>query len=155
MATTIVGMVGPDLANSPESDDVEDLLSKTLRSQTSTVKPRRTPLGVLLWVLASVPTAALLLLLSMALRVWVGDGVWPQRNAPDPKDLGIHNTITVVTILGSFAAVLLVPVFALISTRFSRGRTPLGPLLLGLTGFAVLFVVLRADLAGLGDWIGD
>lgn len=118
-------------------------------------RPRRTALAAALWVLASIPTVALGLLLSMAVRVWIVDGAWPARNQPDPKELGIHNSVTVVVILASFVAVLGVPLLALAGSRFSRRPIPLKPLALGLVGFALLFVVLRADVAGLGDWIGD
>lgn len=148
-------MAGSDLTDSPESDNIDDLLSRTLRSGGAAAKPRRSPFGTLLWIVSLVPVAALLLLLSMALRVWIADGAWPERNQPDPKDLGIHNTVTVITILASFPAAIVVPILSLAGSRFGRGRTPFGPLILGIIGFAVLFVVLRADVAGLGDWIGD
>lgn len=148
-------MAGPELTDSPESDNVDDLLSKTLHGGIAAAKPRRSRFGLVLWVLSSIPVAALLLLLSMAVRVWIADGAWPERNLPDPKDLGIHNTITVLTILAAFPAAVVVPLLSLAGSRFWRGRTPVGPLVLGIIGFIVLFVVLRSDVAGLGDWIGD
>ncbi len=153
--TTINRMAGRELTDSPESDNVDDLLSKTLQRASVATRPRRSRFGMLLWALSSIPVGALVLLLSMAVRVWIADGAWPERNLPDPKDLGVHNTITVLTILASFPAAVVVPLLSLARSRFGRGRTPLGPLLLGVIGFVVLFVVLRADVAGLGDWIGD
>lgn len=148
-------MAGSDLADSPESDDIDRLLSGTLQSGIGAARPRRSLLGTALWALSSVPVVALLLLLSMAVRVWIADGAWPERNQPDPKDLGIHNTITVLTILAAFPAAIVVPILSLAGPRFGRDRTPLVPLALGIAGFVVLFVVLRADVGGLGDWIGD
>ncbi|MEM7325421.1 MAG: hypothetical protein AAF531_20205 [Actinomycetota bacterium] len=147
-------MAAPDISDPYESTTVDELLPKTLRSPARGAAGR-SRFGGLLWLVASTPIVALVLLLSMALRVWITDGSWPVRNVPDPKDLGFHNTVTVVAILASFPAAIAVPILAVAGTRFSRRRIPLWPLAAGILGFAVLFVVLRADLFGLGDWIGD
>lgn len=109
-----------------------------------------------LWALASVPTVALGLLLSMAVRVRLQDGVWPVRNQPDPKDLGIHNTVTLLAILGSFVVVLLVPVLSLVAYFTGpKRRVPASPPLVAIVGFAVLVVVLVTNVGGLGDWFAD
>lgn len=109
----------------------------------------------LLWLLSLVPAAALALLVSMAVRVRLADGLWPVRNQPDPKELGIHNTVTVAAILASFVVVLLVPLLALAGHFLGRRRVPVAPPLVAVAGLAILFVVLAADIGGLGDWIGD
>ena len=148
-------MSAPDLTHQAVPADVDSLLSKTLSAEPVNQRARRTPLSIVLRVLSAVPVTALVLLVSMAVRVWITDGAWPERNAPDPKDLGVHNSATVFMILASFPAALLVPLLSLITARRGAGRTPIWPLLVGIVGFAVLLVVLRADVAGLGDWIGD
>jgi hypothetical protein len=104
---------------------------------------------------ASVPALALALLCSMAARVWLTDGAWPRQDQPDPKDLGLHNTVTVWFIVGSLAAVVLVPLGSLVT--LARGRRPVSPwpLTVAVGLFALLFLVLWADLGGLGDWIAD
>ena len=117
---------------------------------------RWSALGVILWVLGLVPVAALALLLSMAVRVRLVDGRWPTRNQPDPKDLGFHNTITVLVTLASFVVVLVVPVLALVASLAGhRGRIPVKPPVVAVAGLAALMVVLVGDIGGLGTWIGD
>lgn len=116
---------------------------------------QRSPLAVVLWTLGSVPAAAMALLLSMAVRVRLADGAWPIRNEPDPKELGFHNTATIVVILVSFASVVVVPLLTIVLARSKSRRLPIGPLLLNLVGFILLVVILRADVGGLGNWIGD
>lgn len=101
------------------------------------------------------PTVALALLLSMALRVWSSTDAWPVRNQPDPKDLGLHNSLTVVAILGSFAAVLVVPLLSLLGVAVGWRRPSARPIVVGLIGAVALYGVLWLDIGGLGEWIGD
>ncbi len=136
-----------------EAEQFDDLLAGA--GPAATVKRRRSRLGWLLWLLSLVPVTALGLLLSMAVRVRLEDGVWPVRNQPDPKDLGLHNTVTVAAILLSFVVVLLIPLIALAGHFFGRRPVPIIPPLLAVASLAVLFVILAADIGGLGDWIGD
>ena len=135
--------------------DFEELLSAATGTPVSTRRPPMTMVQRFLWALASLPVVSLLLLLSMALRVRLADGAWPVRNMPDPKTLGIHNTITILGFVGSFAAVILVPVLTLAAFLFGQKRTSIRPVVLAIVGFVVLFLVLRLDLGGLGDWIAD
>lgn len=134
-------------------DEFDELL--TTVGESAVVKPGRSWLNRLLWVLSFVPLTALGLLLSMAVRVQLQDGAWPARNQPDPKDLGLHNTVTVVAILVSFIAVLAVPLIALAAHFLGRRRVPVVPPVLAVVSLAALLLVLVADIAGLGDWIGD
>lgn len=142
------------MAASPDAE-FEELLAVATGRDATTVRPRRSILAVVLWLLALLPGAALALLLSMAVRVQLDDGVWPVRNQPDPKDLGLHNTITVVAILASFVAVLIVPLMALGAYFLGHKRIPVKPPVVAVVSLAVLFLILVADLGGLGEWIGD
>ncbi len=109
----------------------------------------------LLWALAAVPAAAVLLLASMALRVRVADGIWPTRNTPDPKTLGLHNTITVLLIVASFVAAVVVPLATAGAFAAGHRRVPVGPLLTSLVSIVILVGVLWLDPGGIGQWIAD
>lgn len=148
-------MAAPDLSNSYESESVDALLPRSLTTPVLGTRTGPGGIGRALWAVSWIPFVALALLLSLAVRVWITDGAWPARNAPDPKDLGLHNTATVIAILASFPAAVGVPLLALVGRRFSDRRISLLPLAVGFIGFVTLFIVLRADVAGLGDWIGD
>lgn len=133
-------------------------LGGLLRQTTGTTSPRGARRGLLnpvLWALAAVPSLALFLLLTMVVRVRLSDGVWPSRNQPDPKELGIHNTLTLVAIVCSFLAVVAVPLIALASASVRRRWPDVRPILFGLIGVLVLYGVLRLDPGGIGDWIAD
>jgi hypothetical protein len=135
--------------------DFEELLSAATGEAVAVRRPPTTMMQRMLWALAALPVVSLLLLLSMALRVRLADGAWPVRNMPDPKTLGIHNTVTIIALLGSFVAVILVPLLTLAVFFLGQKRTSNRPVLLAIVGFVVLFLVLRLDLGGLGDWFAD
>ena len=137
------------------SDEFGALLASATGQGARRDRDRPSPLALVVWSLAALPTAALGLLLSMAVRVRLDWGAWPVRNQPDPKDLGLHNTITVAAILGSFAAVVVVPLLALAGSVLGRRRAPVWPPVLAVAGFVLLVVVVRGDLGGLGQWIAD
>lgn len=145
---------GQDIEGSAPRRDLEDMLDAV---QPGGRRRRRRPSAVewVLWAAAAIPGGALALLLSMAVRVRLADGRWPSQDQPDPKDLGLHNTLTVFLIVASFAAVVLVPLGSLAAFAAGRRRLSLGPLAAAVGLFAILFVVLWADVAGLGDWIAD
>ena len=82
------------------------------------------PVGLLLWALAVMPVMALLLLVSLAVRVRLADGAWPEFNAPDPKTLGIHYTLAVAGFIAAFASVVLTPVGALVGHFTGRKVAP-------------------------------
>ena len=135
--------------------DFEELLSAATGGTVQTRKPPNSMAQRALWTLASVPVLSLLLLGSMAIRVRLADGVWPVQNAPDPKTLGLHNTFTIIGFIGSFAAVIAVPILTLAAFLLGQRRVSISPLVLVTVGFVALFLVLRLDLGGLGDWIAD
>lgn len=138
--------------------DVEDAdLERLLQASRSGDRSGggRSKLAAGLWAVGSVPVVALLLLGSMAVRVRLADGAWPVRNQPDPKDLGFHNTATIVAMLASFLAAVLLPLGTLAAFFSGYRRVPIGPTVLAVVGFAALFLTLRADIGGLGDWIAD
>lgn len=134
---------------------IEDLLSAAGSGPGRLNRRRQSPVELVLWALAAIPGLGLILLGSMALRVRLADGAWPVRNQPDPKDLGLHNSITLGVILASFVIAAVVPLLALGAFMSGRRRISAGPPLLAVGGFIVLFVVLRSDVGGLGDWIAD
>ncbi len=137
-------------------EDIERLLGGTTKGHRSGARSGRASLvGRGLWALAAIPWLALLLLASMALRVRLADGAWPSQNQPDPKELGIHNTITVVAILASFAVALLVPLGALVAFSTGHRPVPVRPPVVAVVGFAAVLLVLWADVGGLGDWLAD
>lgn len=135
--------------------DFEELLSAATGDATTVVKPRATVVDRILWALALVPVLSVVLLLSMAIRVRIGEGVWPTQNQPDPKTLGLHNTVTIGALLGSFVVVILVPMLTLAAFFLGQRRTSIKPLAVAIIGFVVMFAILRLDLGGLGDWIAD
>ncbi|MGH1492196.1 MAG: hypothetical protein ACRBK7_22885 [Acidimicrobiales bacterium] len=146
---------GQDMFAGSNLDQAEfDELLSAAGAQSQPVR-RRSWLSGLLWALSLVPTAALALLGSMALRVRLDDGVWPIRNQPDPKDLGLHNTVTIMVILASFVVVLLVPLIALAGYFSGNRRVPVAPPVVGVVTLAILLAILVGDLGGLGEWIGD
>ena len=136
---------------------VQDLEQMVEAVQPDGRPRRRRPTAVewVLWAVAAVPGLALALLASMAVRVRLADGAWPRQDHPDPKDLGVHNTLTALLIVASFAAVVLVPLGSLAAFAAGRRRLSLGPLAVVLGLFAVMFVSLWGDVGGLGDWIAD
>ncbi len=145
----------PDRIEVTASDaDFEALFAASAGERSPELR-RWSVLGVVLWGLSLVPVAALGLLLSMAVRVRLADGRWPTRNQPDPKDLGLHNTITVLAMLASFVVVLAVPILALVASLAGRPRIPVQPPIVAVAGLAALVIVLVGDLGGLGTWIGD
>ncbi len=135
--------------------EFEELLTAATGGSLEPVRPKRSLVTGLLWLLSLIPAAALGLLVSMAVRVRLDSGVWPVRNQPDPKDLGIHNTVTTVAILVSFVAVLLVPLIALVAYFRGHRRIPVKAPIFAVVSLAILFAVLVGDVGGLGDWIGD
>ncbi|MEM9564310.1 MAG: hypothetical protein AAGA93_16930 [Actinomycetota bacterium] len=116
---------------------------------------RATAVDRLLWALAAVPTAALLLLASMVLRVRLADGAWPTRNAPDPKTLGLHNSVSVLAIVVSFVVAAVVPLATAGAFAAGHRRVPIGPLLTSLVSIVILVLVLWLDPGGIGQWIAD
>jgi amino acid transporter len=146
---TLDGGVGESWEQPPE---LEAVLAATEPAPTN----RRSPASTLLWGLAAIPSAALALILSMAVRVRIQSGSWPIRNQPDPKDLGIHNTITLLAILASFVAVVAVPMLSLALYFRRRDRAvPYAPPLVAVVGLIALFALLAGDIGGLGEWIAD
>jgi len=135
--------------------DFEELLSAATGQPIQPRSPSSSTVGKLLWALAAVPLMALVLLGTMAVRVRLAEGYWPTQNQPDPKELGIHNSITVAAIVASFAVVLLIPLIALTARLLGQARTPVRPPILAVAGFVLMMLVIRADLGGLGDWIAD
>lgn len=135
--------------------DFEELLSAATGEAAAVGKPRRTMADRVLLVLSLVPTAAVALVLSMAVRVRIAEGVWPVQNQPDPKTLGLHNSLTIAAIIGSFVIVILVPILTLVAFALGQRRTSIKPLIVATIGFIVMFAFLRLDLGGLGDWIAD
>lgn len=101
------------------------------------------------------PGVALLLLATMAIRVRIADGRWPSRDQPDPKDLGLHNTATVLSIVASFVVGVAVPLLAIWLFAARRRSIPIGPPIVAAVGLAVVLLVLRGDPWGLGQWIAD
>ncbi len=142
-----------DLGHDHGVDD--DLLASVIGGDRLVPRVSRSWLSIVLWALGSIPAVATMLLLSMALRVRLSDGAWPVRNEPDPKELGIHHTITELCIVGSFLVAILVPIIALVGYGTGRRRLAVTPLLVAAVGFGVLMLILRADPGGLGRWIAD
>lgn len=135
--------------------DFEDLLSAATGQTITPGRRRMSVVERVLWLLASIPTISLGLLLTLALRVRLADGAWPIRNQPDPKTLGFHNTLTIIGFLASFVVVVIVPLITLAAFALGQRRTSIRPVILTALGCLALFLVLRLDLGGLGDWIAD
>ncbi len=135
--------------------DFEELLSAATGEAITVRKPRAAMVDRVLWVLSLIPTSAVVLLATMAVRVRLADGSWPTQNQPDPKTLGLHNTVTIGAFVLSFVVVVLVPMLTLAAFALGQRRTPIKPLIVALAGFVVMFAILRLDLGGLGDWIAD
>lgn len=135
--------------------EFEELLSAATGTDVRVGSPRPSLLSRALWALASLPLVSLLLLFSMAVRVRLADGAWPTRNQPDPKDLGIHNTITVLAVVASFAVVLIVPLAALAARLLGHERSPVKAPVLAVAGFVVMLLFIRVDIGGLGSWLAD
>jgi len=108
-----------------------------------------------LWVLALIPLAEILMFFSLVLRVRIGEGHWPSYGNPDPKELGFHHTLTWILLLGAFAAVITVPVAALTARLSGYRQVQWAPVLFVVASFTVTLVFFRSDVAGLTDWFAD
>ena len=135
-------------------NDLEELLFASADEQRKT-SSAMSFVPKLVWVIASVPVLATVSLLLMALRVRIGQGWWPTHNNPDPKDLGFHNLVTSLLILGSFVVVVLLPLLALAIHFGARKPVSIRSLIVGAVGTLILFLILRLDPGGLGTWIVD
>lgn len=142
-------------SDTASDSEFEDLLTAATGTSLKSPKPKMSVIGRVLWALAALPFASLLLLGSMAVRVRLADGAWPMRNQPDPKELGIHNTVTVLAVVASIAIVLIVPLLALAARLLGQERTPVKPPIVAIVGFVLMLLVIRADPGGLGSWLAD
>jgi hypothetical protein len=115
----------------------------------------RTPLGVLMWSLASAPVVWLLLFGLFILRAHVALGRWPAPNQPDPKDLGfdLHHAAIVAGIPLVVTALLFVAALTLLMHARST-RKWLIPVA-ALAGFVAMVVLARTDPGYLFTWLGD
>lgn len=136
------------------SDEIEELFDASVTS-TKKIRPPLGRSGRLLWAVALVPALALLLLLSMVVRVRLADGAWPSYNNPDPKELGLHYTISIVAFLGAFVAAVMAPILALVAFLRGHRSVTIAPLAVAGIGFVVYLLVLRLDVGGLGAWFAD
>ncbi len=135
--------------------DFEELLAAATGSAASVRKPRATMIDRLLLAFSLIPALSIVLLASMAIRVRLADGSWPTVNQPDPKTLGVHNTVTIAAIVISFVVVVLVPIVTLAAFALGQRRISIRPLVASIVGFVVMFAILRLDPGGLGAWIAD
>ncbi len=135
--------------------DFEELLTAATGNAASVRKPRATMVDRLLLAFSLIPALAVVLLMSMAVRVRLADGVWPVTNQPDPKTLGVHNTVTIAAIVASFIIVVLVPIATLAAFALGQRRISIRPVVMSIVGFVVMFAILRLDPGGLGAWIAD
>lgn len=115
----------------------------------------RTPLGALMWSLASAPLLWLLLFGAFILRARVALGRWPAPNQPDPKDLGfdLHHAAIMAGIPLLFTAVLCVVALTLMVHDRSRRQWLLR--VTAVAGLVAVIVLARVDPAYVFTWLGD
>jgi hypothetical protein len=113
----------------------------------------------MLWTLALVPAAWLVLFSTFVLRARVALGYWPSPYRPDPNDLGfgVHYAATLAGMPLMFAAVFSAIVLGGLSLRRAerrRARIVL-PVCVGCATLAAVIVLAQADPHGLFTWLGD
>lgn len=135
--------------------DLEELLSSTVGGTVTRKRRPKTLVERGLWVLALIPWLTLASLFVMVLRVRLAEGVWPVFNDPDPKTLGLQNTLTILGVIGSFVAVVVVPLLTLVAFITGQRHISLRPLAVVGLGFLALVLVLRLDPGGIGSWLAD
>jgi hypothetical protein len=113
----------------------------------------------MLWSLALVPAAWVVLFATLVLRARLALGYWPGPYRPDPKDLdfGVHYLATLAGIPLMFAAVFSVLVLAAISFRRAKVRPGrlIIPVFVGLASLASVVALAQIDPLRLFTWLGD
>jgi hypothetical protein len=119
---------------------------------TNSQRPARAPLA-LMWTLASVPVAWLLLFALFILRARLTLGRWPAPYQPDPKDLGfdLHHAALVAGFPLMFAAVLSVTMLTLLAGRPRRWLISVS----ALAGLIAVIVLARVNPGYVFTWLGD
>lgn len=108
-----------------------------------------------LWAFASLPIVASLLLASLAVRSRLANGSWPSIDNPDPKTFGVHYDLALVGFIAAFAAVLIVPILALVAFVTGNRRVTIRPMIVAFLSFALYFLFIRIDIGGIGEWFAD
>lgn len=108
-------------------------------------------LSRLLWAIAMLPTLSIAMSLSLEVRARLTYGKWLGDGTPELADFTLHLQLAVASAVISLAAVSFVLLVGLACTAMGHLRVVVGPTLITLASFTVLFFVAQGDVGGLSS----
>jgi hypothetical protein len=133
-----------------------------LRSTPAAGRAKRTA-GLSFAVASLIPVAWLLAFAWLVLQVRVATGAWPEPYRPDPESVGgrtaiiLSGTLPLIYMMGLAAVVAMLVMFAVPSSRSELREARLRPwhVCVGLTGMALIAILVHADPWQLRRWLAD
>lgn len=109
-------------------------------------------LSRLLWAIAMLPTLSIAMSLSLEVRARLTNGRWLGAGTPEVPDVTVHLQLAVASAVVSLAAISFVLPVGLLGTAMGHFKVVVGPTIVTIASFTVLFFVAQGDVGGLSSW---